>query len=143
MTTSVSSSASGGSKGVLWASRILSGLPSLAMLFSAAMKLSHAPEFIEQWVGKFGFSERTATPIGIVEALCVVLYLVPATSVLGAVLLTGYLGGAIVTHVRIGEPFIAPLVLALLFWGGLYLREDRLRALLPLRRPGGAREGAG
>jgi hypothetical protein len=72
-------------------------------------------------------------PIGLLELLCAVLYLVPQTALLGAVLLTGYLGGAVATHLRIGEPFVLPLVLGVLIWAGLWLRDPRLRGLLPLR----------
>jgi hypothetical protein len=75
--------------------------------------------------------------IGVIELVCLVLYLVPQTSVLGALLLTGYLGGAIATHVRVGSPLMShtlfPIYVALMVWGGLYLREGRLRALLPFR----------
>jgi hypothetical protein len=72
--------------------------------------------------------------LGILELVCTVLYAIPRTAVLGAILLTGYLGGAIATHVRIGDDFTPPVIMALLLWGGLYLRDARLRALLPLRR---------
>jgi hypothetical protein len=71
--------------------------------------------------------------LGILELICAVIYVIPRTSMLGAILLTGYLGGAIATHVRVGEQFIMPAVLGVLIWGGLYLRDYRLRALLPLR----------
>ena len=115
----------------LWTGRILSALPVLMMLFSASMKLGHSPAFMEAWT-KFGFSEASATPIGLVEVACAVLYAIPKTRVLGAILVTGYLGGAIVTHVRAGQPFVAPLVLGVIAWAGLYLRDARVRALIPL-----------
>ena len=83
---------------------------------------------------RLGYPESLTLGIGIVELACAVVYVIPQTSVLGAILLTGYLGGATATHVRIGEPFFMPIVLGVLIWGGLFLREDRLRALLPLRR---------
>jgi hypothetical protein len=122
-------------KWMVWTGRILSALPVLAMVPSASMKLMHAPQFIEQWVGKFGYAEGAATGIGLLELACVVLYVVPRTAVLGAVLLTGYLGGAVATHVRIGDPgFFAPVLLGVFAWAGLYLRDDRIRALLPLRQ---------
>jgi hypothetical protein len=120
------------SKGMLWGGRVLSALPSLALIMSGGMKLSHAPPVVEGFT-KFGFSLGALTPIGILELACVVLYLVPRTSVLGAILVTAYLGGATVTHVRVGEPFIAPVVLGIFVWLGLYLRDERLRALVPLR----------
>jgi hypothetical protein len=114
-----------------WTGRVLSALPVLMLLLSASMKLSHAPGFVEQWV-KFGYLERTATPLGIVEISCALLYAVPKTRVLGAILLTGYLGGAVATHVRVGDVFVMPLVLGIVVWAGLFLRDRRLRQLLPL-----------
>jgi hypothetical protein len=87
---------------------------------------------------ELGYPAHLVAVIGVIQLVCLVLYLVPPTSVLGAVLLTGYLGGAIATHVRLGSPLAShtlfPIYVALLVWGGLYLREPRLRALLPLRR---------
>ena len=119
---------------ILWTGRALSTLPILMLLFSASMKLSHQPQFVEMFTKKFGFPEAALTPIGLLEILCVLLYAVPRTAALGALLLTGYLGGAIVTHLRIGEAFAPELVLGVLVWLGLYLREPRLRALLPVRQ---------
>jgi hypothetical protein len=122
-------------KWMFWTGWVLSALPVLAMVASASMKLMHAPQFVEQWVGKLGYQEGALTGIGLLELACVVVYAIPRTAVLGAVLLTGYLGGAIATHVRIGDPGLAaPLVLGVLAWGGLYLRDERIRALMPLRR---------
>jgi len=72
-------------------------------------------------------------PLAIVEISCVVIYLIPATSILGAILLTGYIGGAICTHLRVGDPFFMQIALGIFVWLGLYLRENRLRALIPLR----------
>jgi hypothetical protein len=123
-------------RGKLWTGRVLSALPVLLMLFSASMKLSHSPEFLAGWTGKFGFAESAATGIGILELAVVLVYLVPRTSVLGAVLMTGYLGGAVATHVRIGDPgAVTPMIVGILAWAGLYLRDTRLHALLPLRKP--------
>jgi hypothetical protein len=122
--------------GALWTGRVLSGLVVLMMLFSASMKLSHAPQFVEQWVGKFGFVEGSLTGIGLLEIACAVVYVIPRTAVLGAILLAGYLGGAVCAHVRIGDPgAVTPAILGIFAWGGLYLREPRLRALLPLKSP--------
>lgn len=122
-------------KWVLWTGWALSALPVLAMVASASMKLMHAPQFVEQWVGKLGYQEGALTGIGLLEIACAVVYAIPRTAVLGAVLLTGYLGGAIATHVRIADPgLVAPLVLGVFAWGGLYLRDERIRALMPLRR---------
>jgi hypothetical protein len=121
------------SKGQVWAGRVVSALPVVGLTMSAGMKLSHNPHLVAQFVEKLGYPEGTLGPIGLAELLCAILYAVPQTTVLGAILLTGYLGGAVATHVRIGEPFVAPLVLGVLVWAGLFLRDERLRALLPLR----------
>jgi hypothetical protein len=116
-----------------WIANVLSALPVLFMLTSSVMKLSRA-SMVVQGFAKDGMSAQTVTAIGIVELLCVVTYLVPRTAVLGAILVTGYLGGAIMVHVRAGEPaLIAPLLLGMMAWGGLYLRDERIRRLLPLR----------
>ena len=121
------------SKKMLWAGRILSALPVLMLLFSGVMKLVKPAAVLEGFVG-LGYPESLTVGVGIVEIACAVLYVIPRTSVLGAILLTGYLGGATATHVRIGEPIFIPIVLGVLVWGGLYLRDERLRALLPLRQ---------
>ena len=87
---------------------------------------------------QLGYPESVLLGLGIVLLTCTVLYMIPRTAILGAILLTGYLGGAIATHVRVGSPLFShtlfPVYVALLIWGGLYLRDDRLRALIPLRR---------
>jgi len=123
------------SRGRLWAGRVLSALPVLMMLMSAVMKFMKPAPVVETFISKLGYPESTLVPIGVVELACAVLYAIPQSAVLGAVLVTGYLGGAIATHVRVGDPFIPPLVLGVLAWAGLYLRDERLRALLPLRKP--------
>ena len=120
-------------KAVRWAGRVISALPALMLLASASMKLSHAPQFVAMFTNKLGYQESSLTTIGLLELACTALYVIPQTAFLGALLLTGYLGGAIATHVRIGEPFGVPLVLGVLVWLGLYLRESRLKALAPLR----------
>ncbi len=97
------------------------------------MKLKGGADF-EKAFTQLGWPITVAAPLGVVELLCTVLYLIPSTSVLGAILLTGYLGGAVATHVRIGEPFIAPLLLGVMVWLGLYLRDARVQALVPMRR---------
>jgi hypothetical protein len=109
---------------------VLSCLPLLAFLPSAVFKLVQPGEFLAEW--SKSYPSATARPIGIVELSCVALYFVPATRVLGAILLTGYLGGAIATHVRAGEAiFVVPLLIGIVLWGGLFLRDPRLRQLLP------------
>jgi hypothetical protein len=111
----------------------LSCLPVLAFLPSALFKLVQPGEFLAQWSKMY--PPATARPIGVVELSCVVLYFVPATRVLGAILLTGYLGGAIATHVRGGEAiFVVPLLIGVMLWGGLFLRDTRLRQLLPMTK---------
>ena len=119
------------SKKMLWAGRILSTLAALSLLMSGVMKLMKPPELVKEFA-RLGWPDDLALGIGIVELVCVTLYLVPRTSVLGAILLTGYLGGATATHVRIGDSFIAPIILGVVIWLGLYLRDARLRALMPL-----------
>ena len=120
---------------MLWTGRVLTALPSLVLLFSASMKLSHAPDMVKMWTEKFGYTESALTPIGILEILVVAVCLVPRTAVLGAILATGYLGGAIATHVRVGDPFLVPLVVGMMAWGGVFFRDARLRTLIPLRKP--------
>jgi uncharacterized membrane protein YphA (DoxX/SURF4 family) len=121
------------SKAMLWAGRIMSTLPVLLLVMSGVTKLVK-PEPVVQGFKDLGWDESLALGLGILELACTAVYVIPRTAVLGAVLLTGYLGGAIATHVRMGEQFVIPVILGLLVWGGLYLRDARLRALLPLRR---------
>ncbi|NJN37230.1 MAG: DoxX family protein [Nitrospiraceae bacterium] len=78
-------------------------------------------------------STGLAFGLGVLELVCVILYIIPRTAVLGAILLTGYLGGAILTHLRVGDPFIGPVVFGVFIWGGLFLRDPRVRALIPVR----------
>lgn len=120
------------SKTVLWAGRILSALPVLALVASGVMKLAKPAAVVEGFV-HLGYDESLALYLGIVELTCTAIYVIPRSSVLGAILLTGYLGGATATHLRIGEAFYTPVILGVLVWGGLYLRDTRLKALVPLR----------
>lgn len=116
---------------------VVSAVPVLFLLFDSVIKLMTIDPVVESF-GQLGYPVDLALGIGIVELACLVLYVVPRTSVLGAILLAGYLGGAVATHVRIGSPLLThtlfPMYVAALIWGGLFLREDRLRALIPLRR---------
>lgn len=121
------------SKFQIWAGRILSVLPALMLLMSAAMKLAGPQEAVEGFK-QMGWPIDLATPLGILEIAVTLLYLIPQTSVLGAILVTGYLGGAVATHVRIEDGFLMPVALGVAIWVGLYLRDGRLRALLPLTR---------
>ena len=121
------------SKAQMWGGRVASGLVVVGLVMSGLTKVSHQQGMVDNFINHLGYKESSMTPIGVVEILATILYAVPQTAVLGAVLLTGYLGGAIATHVRIGEPFVPPLVLGILVWVGLFLRDPRIRALLPLR----------
>jgi DoxX-like family len=121
------------SKTMLWAGRIVSALPVLVLLMSAVMKLIK-PASVVEGLTHLGWDESLALGLAILELACTLVYVIPQTAVLGAILLTGYLGGATATHVRVGDPFYAPIILGVLVWGGLFLRDARLRALLPLRR---------
>jgi hypothetical protein len=118
------------SKAVIWIGWLLSALPSLMLLFSACMKVVK-PEGIEH----LGYPEHLALALATLEVGCTLVYLIPRAAVLGAILLTGYLGGAIATHARLLEmQFLAvPLVFGVLIWGGLFLRDHRVRALIPIR----------
>jgi hypothetical protein len=118
---------------MLWTGRVLSALPVLMLLMSAGMKLLQRQEVVTEF-SRLGYPQSAIMAIGVVELLSVLLYAIPRTSVLGAVLLTGYLGGAVATHVRLSEAFAIPLVIGIVVWAGLFLRDARLRALLPLRR---------
>ena len=118
----------------LWTGRVLTAIPVLMMTMSGGMKLSHAPGFVAMWTEKLGYPEKVLTAVGILELLCVALYVVPRTAVLGAVLLSAYLGGAVTSHLRIGDPFFIPIVLGIFVWGGLWLRDERVRALLPIKQ---------
>jgi DoxX-like protein len=117
---------------IVWAGWAISVLLSLLFAISAFMKLKGGPEVMEG-MAHLGLPESLIIPLGILEISCVVIYLIPATSVLGAILLTGYIGGAICTHLRVGDPFFMQIALGVFVWLGLYLRENRLRALIPLR----------
>lgn len=117
---------------LMWTGRVISWLIALLLTMSAVMKLLGGAEVTEGFA-RMGLPESLRVPLGILEFSCVVLYLFPATSVMGAILLTGYVGGAIVTHLRIGEPIYMQIALGIFIWLGLYLREARLKALIPLR----------
>ena len=121
------------SKGLLWTGRVLSAIPVLLMTMGVVMVATRNPKVTEGFT-HFGYSESALVPIVIAEFCCVLLYAIPRTSVLGAILMTGYLGGATATHVRLGEPlFVVPVLLGVVVWLGLYLRDNRLRALVPFR----------
>lgn len=119
----------------LWAGRIVSAVPILFLLMDGIMKLVKPAVVVEATV-KLGYPESIIIGLGVVLTLSTILYAIPRTSVFGAILLTGYLGGAVATHVRVGGTLfeiLFPVIFGVLIWGGLYLRDDRLRALIPLR----------
>jgi hypothetical protein len=120
------------SKKVVWAGRIVSGLASGMFAMSAMMKLKGGAG-PEQMFAHLGLGAVLILPIALLELGSVAIYLVPRTAVLGAILLTGFMGGAILAHLRVGEPPVIQALLGIFVWLGLYLRESRLRALLPLR----------
>jgi hypothetical protein len=122
-------------KWTVWAGRVISLAPVYICLSSATWKLTHNAWYVREWL-RFGWPLGEISGIAIIQIICVVLYVIPQTAILGAVLLTGYLGGAIASYVRIGEfyPPLVPLTTCLLAWLGIYLRDERLRALLPIRR---------
>jgi hypothetical protein len=124
------------SKKRLWAGRIMSVLPALFLFLDGIMKLVKPVVVVEATV-QLGYPESVILGLGIVLLTCTVLYLIPRTAVLGAILLTGYLGGAVATHVRVGNPLfsiIFPVIIGAMLWGGLYLRDEQLRSLIPWRR---------
>lgn len=120
------------SKAIVWASYVISAIPVAMLLMSATMKFVKPAPVVEGFT-HLGWPENLAIALGVVEIASTILYLIPQTAVLGAILLTGYLGGAIATHVRIGEGFIPPVLLGALVWLGLYLRDRRIRDLIPMR----------
>jgi hypothetical protein len=116
----------------------MSWLPALFLLVDGVMKL-FKPVVVVEATTKLGYAENVIVPLGILLTVCTIIYLIPRTAVLGAILLTGYLGGAVATHVRAGEglfPISFPVIFGVLLWGGLYLRDNRLRTLIPLHQEG-------
>lgn len=121
----------------LWVGRVLSGLGAAFMIFDGVIHVLKIAPVVEAFQ-QLGYPIGASRTLGLIELICVALYLLPRTSLLGAVLLTGYLGGAIATQVRVGAPLFSvtlfPVYVALLLWGGLYLRDRQVRSLIPLRR---------
>lgn len=120
----------------IWAGRIISALPVLFLLFDSVIHIMKIAPVVEAFA-QLGYPASVARSLGILELVCIVLYVIPRTSVLGAILLTGYLGGAVATNLRVGLPLFGhvlfPVYIGVLLWGGLLLRDERLRALVPLR----------
>lgn len=120
---------------MLWAGRIISALAILFLIFDGVIKVIQHPEAVEPTM-QLGYPAGLVMGIGLIELVCLAVYVIPQTSILGAILLTGYLGGAVATQVRAGSNLFSvvfPVIIGALIWGGLWLRDDRLRALIPLR----------
>ena len=137
MLTNAQTAASHSSKTMLWAGWSLSGLTVLFMLFDALSKLAMEHHVIEATT-KIGYQVEVIRPLGIILLACTVLYAIPRTAIFGAILLTGYLGGALASKVRVEDPIFSSILFGVYFgilaWSGLYLRDERLRRLVPLRR---------
>jgi tryptophan-rich sensory protein len=122
------------SKALIWTGRVMSGLAAIFLLWDGVMKL-FKPVFVVEATVRLGYPESTIIGIGVILVVCTIIYIIPQTSVVGAILLTGYLGGAVATQVRAGGTLftiVFPVIMGALVWGGLFLRENRLRALIPL-----------
>ena len=121
----------------IWAGRIVSGLATLFLLIDAIMKIVKVPAAVQGTV-EVGYPESTVVGMGLALLISTVLYAIPQTSVLGAILVTAYLGGAVATNVRVSAPIfshvLAPVYVGVLVWGGLYLRHEWVRAVVPVRR---------
>jgi hypothetical protein len=113
---------------------VISVLASAMFLFSASMKIVGGPQ-LDQGMAHLGLPASMVAPLAVLEIACVLVYLIPKTAILGAILLAGYVGGATCTHWRVGDPVVVPVLLGLLVWLGIYLREPRLGALIPFRKP--------
>jgi len=122
------------SRKAVWTGRVLSGLAVAFLIFDASVKVLKSPLAIRATT-QLGYPENVVAVLGLIQIVCVITYVVPSTSVLGAILWTGYLGGAVATHVRVGSPLLThtflPVYVGALLWLGLWLRDDRLRAVLP------------
>ena len=132
---SIEQTAPTSNKLMIWVGRIISALPVLLLVFSSSMKLLKPVQVVDEFA-RLGYPENVIFGLGIVELACAVIYAIPQTAIFGAILLTGYLGGATATHLRAGDPtfnMIMPVILGVLIWGGVFLRDARLRKLLPLR----------
>jgi hypothetical protein len=121
------------SKAMLWTGRVISAIPVLMTGVMGAVMFFVAPEKVAEGMKTYGYPPGVAKPLLVVEMICAVIYAIPQTAVLGAILLTGYLGGAVATHVHAGEPFWMAVLVGVLVWLGLYFRDARIRAIVPLR----------
>jgi len=124
------------SRTALWAGRIIGALAIVFLIFDSVIKVLKLAPAVESTT-QLGYPETLVITIGIIELICLAVYVIPRTSIFGAILMTGYLGGAIATNLRAGTPLfnvVFPIIIGALLWGGIYLRDDKLRALIPLRR---------
>lgn len=121
-------------KWMTWTGRVLSLLPSLMLTMSGIMKFTKPSDEVIKGMEHVGWTAGQMPTLGVLELASVVIYAIPQTAVLGAILLTGYMGGAIATHVRVGDPVYLHVVIGMVVWLGLFLRDPRLRALIPFRR---------
>lgn len=127
------------SKGALWTGRVMSALPIFFVLMGSVMKLMRLPA-VHEGFARGGLSDSLIVPVGLIELICVITYVIPATAVLGAILMTGLLGAACLTSLRIADPtYPLPVILGMLAWGGLFMRDLRVRALIPFRKTEGKR----
>ena len=136
MSTALTTNLRPASRSMIWTGRILQLLVGLFLLFDSAVKVLKLDMAVKGTV-QAGFSEAAVAPIGWTLLISLILYVIPRTAILGAILLTGYLGGAVATNVRVGMPYyfvLLPAIMGAMAWGGLYLRDDRLRVMIPLRR---------
>jgi DoxX-like family len=126
-----------GSNAALWSGRVMTGIVALFLALDAGMKLLEL-DAVREALAPLGYPAGLGLVIGVIEAVCLLLYIVPRTGVLGAILLTGLLGGSAAAHLRVGDPLFTHVLfgvyVGILAWGGLYLRDEKLRALIPLRR---------
>jgi hypothetical protein len=122
------------SKSALWTGRVMSAVPILIVLMGSVMKLMRLPA-VHEGFARAGLSDSLIVPVGLIELICVITYVIPATAVLGAILMTGLLGAACLTSLRIADPtYPLPVILGMLAWGGLFMRDPRVRALIPFRK---------
>ncbi len=122
------------SKGALWTGRVMSTVPILIVLMGSVMKLMRLPA-VHEGFARAGLADSLIAPVGLIELICVITYAIPATAVLGAILMTGLLGAACLTSLRIADPtYPLPVILGMLAWGGLFMRDLRVRALIPFRK---------
>ena len=119
---------------MLWTGRILTAIVSALVLMGATMSILRVPQAVEGTV-QLGYPASVMLPLGVFQLVALALYLYPRTSIFGAILWTAYFGGAVATHVRLGQPFLSPILFAVILWIALWLRDGRLRALVPFRRP--------